>query len=243
MDRYGGSEIGLTNGHGTGKWSTSMGTRDSQMSQADNGLDDERASNSTEDTSETTTSQTPDSGGTVETDERAADSESAVEKPSLDLIFEVLKNSRRREAIQYLREQDERVSLGELAEHIAAIENDTTTKQLTSSQRKRVYVGLYQCHLPKMDDVGVVEFNQDRGHVALTEQVKFYEPYIDRTDDDRRRPWYQYYGAISITGLFAVVLSTVVLGSEAVILGVAVLIVFAIAACALVHRSVVHDGE
>ncbi|MFC6976838.1 hypothetical protein ACFQL1_22450 [Halomicroarcula sp. GCM10025709] len=104
-----------------------------------------------------------------------------VETPSLDLIFEVLKNSRRREAIQYLREQDQRVSLGELAEHIAAIENDTTTKQLTSSQRKRVYVGLYQCHLPKMDDVGVVDFNQDRGHVTLTEQVQYFEPYLDYT--------------------------------------------------------------
>jgi len=107
------------------------------------------------------------------------------EELSLDLIFEVLKNRRRRDVIRYLEEQSERTSLSDLAEHVAALENDTTTQALTSSQRKRVYVGLYQCHLPKMDDMDIVNFNQDRGYVEARRQRRPARP-VPRPRDDRR---------------------------------------------------------
>jgi len=132
------------------------------------------------------------------------DEETAETEPlSLDLIFEVLKNRRRRDVIRYLRTQEERTSLGELAEHVAAKENDTTTKALTSSQRKRVYVGLYQCHLPKMDDMDIVDFNQDRGYVELGPNVEMLEPYLDPKSDDTH-DWHRYYLGLSVFGVGAV---------------------------------------
>ena len=103
-------------------------------------------------------------------DESASDDRGPSEQElPLDVTFEILKNRRRRLVLDYLREADETVRIGELAEHIAAIENDIPVQQLNSQQRKRVYIGLYQCHLPKMDDAGVVDFNQDRGLVDLTD--------------------------------------------------------------------------
>jgi len=42
---------------------------------------------------------------------------------------------------------------------------DSAPEKLTSRERKRVYVGLYQCHLPKMDGVGVIEFDKNRGTI------------------------------------------------------------------------------
>src|SRR6056297_3088366 len=117
------------------------------------------------------------------------------ESPSLDLIFGILKNGRRRRVIKYLRDAEGEVTLSDLAEHIAAIENDTTPAQLTSSQRKRVYVGLYQCHLPKMDDAGVIEYNQARGLVRRTDQSQYFEQYLDRSASTPSRKWYKYYGA------------------------------------------------
>ena len=131
---------------------------------------------------------------------------SEVEDLSLDLIFEVLKNRRRRDVIRYLEERDERTSLSDLAEHVAALENDTTTQALTSSQRKRVYVGLYQCHLPKMDDMDIVNFNQDRGYVELGANVDQLDPYLNpvATDDD---DWHRYYLGVSTLGVGAVLVS------------------------------------
>lgn len=99
-------------------------------------------------------------------------------------IFDLLKNSRRRSTITYLREHGGSAKLDELAEHIAADENDTTVRQLSSDQRKRVYIGLYQCHLPKMDKLGVVEYDKNRGTVELQESVGQLLQYMELSNED-----------------------------------------------------------
>jgi hypothetical protein len=84
----------------------------------------------------------------------------------LDLAFEILKNGRRRMVLEELGVSGGEVTLGELSETIAARENDKTVAEISSKERKRVYVGLYQAHLPKMDDAGIVQFNKDRGLIS-----------------------------------------------------------------------------
>jgi len=82
-------------------------------------------------------------------------------------VFDVLKNERRRAVIRFLDDRGGSATLSEVAERIAAEENDTTVERLTSSERKRVRIALYQCHLPRMDKMGVVDFDKDRGTIAL----------------------------------------------------------------------------
>jgi hypothetical protein len=102
----------------------------------------------------------------------------------LDVIFTILKNERRRRVLRYMLDADGRVTLSDLAEHVAAIENDTTPSRLGAQQRKRVYIGLYQSHLPKMDDAGVVEFDRDRGVCELGPDVGAFTPYLEPPDVD-----------------------------------------------------------
>lgn len=83
---------------------------------------------------------------------------------------ELLKNARRRRTLRLVAD-DGPVDLGDLAEQIAARENDVPVSELSSSERKRVYVGLYQCHLPKLDDEGVVAFDPESGRVAATAET------------------------------------------------------------------------
>jgi DNA-binding transcriptional ArsR family regulator len=136
--------------------------------------------------------------------EPPADDDAAEALP-LDVTFEILKNRRRRLVLEYLRDVEE-TTIGELAEHIAAIENDTTVQQLNAQQRKRVYIGLYQCHLPKMDDAGVVEFNQDRGRIAVGENVEPLYQYLDIGDEDDDATFSPVHagGYIAFTTLFFV---------------------------------------
>lgn len=129
-------------------------------------------------------------------EEEQSDEETQLSK---DVTFEILKNQRRRYVLEYLESSSGPVRLGELAEHVAAWENDTEVSKLSSKQRKRVYVGLYQGHLPKMDDAGVVEFNQDRGIVELTKRAEQLREYMDRETDDGSN-WSLYYLGISIPG-------------------------------------------
>jgi DNA-binding transcriptional ArsR family regulator len=160
---------------------------------------------------------------------------------SLDLIFEILKNQRRREVIRYLREHEQQVTLSDLAEHIAALENDTDVASITSSQRKRVYVGLYQCHLPKMADMGIVQFNQNRGIVALGDRAPQLYQYLDN-DAVEDRDWHRYYLGISALGL--VVLGASLAGGAAIGVTSALTtagLCFAVGACATLqareHRA------
>ena len=118
---------------------------------------------------------------------------------SKDVIFELLKNRRRREVLAYLLEAEETVTLGELAEQIAAWENDTDVAALSSDQRKRVYVALYQTHLPKMDDAGIVEYDQDRGLISLADNADLLMMYLD-TDTHRQDRWDRWYAVLSVVG-------------------------------------------
>ncbi|WP_459192007.1 DUF7344 domain-containing protein [Halosimplex sp. J119] len=131
----------------------------------------------------------------------------------LDHVFEILKNERRRTVLHYLRDHGETVALGDLAEHVAAVENGTTVAQVTSNERKCVYVGLYQCHLPKMDDMDIVDFNQNRGRISLGPNADQLFEYLEESDETER-PWPLYYG--SLTGVGAALLVASQLGAAAV---------------------------
>lgn len=101
--------------------------------------------------------------------------------PSLtrDEIFSLLSVERRRQTLEILRRTDDGTTLSELAEQIAADENDVPVDLVSSDQRKRVYIALYQSHLPKLDDAGVVEFEDNRGSVELAANAIELFPYLD----------------------------------------------------------------
>jgi hypothetical protein len=96
----------------------------------------------------------------------------------LDEIFGSLKNRRRRDVLRYLTAEAGKVRIGELAEEIAARECDKPVSHITSTERKRVYVALYQCHPPKLSDVGAVSYNQPRGTIEPGPNLPHFEHYL-----------------------------------------------------------------
>ena len=123
---------------------------------------------------------------TAESEESTTDESQAVESTSDDGIarddlFHVLQCRRRRLVLKYLQEYpgDGPADMSDIAEHIAALEHDTTVDSLRSKERQRVYIALYQSHLPKMDDAGVINYNQDRGLVEATALATSFEKYLD----------------------------------------------------------------
>lgn len=100
-------------------------------------------------------------------------------------VFELLSADRRQAVLLYLDSTDSQADLGELAEHIAAQECGCSPAELSSQQRKRAYVGLYQCHLPKMADAGVIEYDSDRGTVALNDRSNRLLKYLYFEEEDQ----------------------------------------------------------
>ncbi|WP_436347813.1 DUF7344 domain-containing protein [Natronorubrum sp. FCH18a] len=103
---------------------------------------------------------------------------------SQDDIFHVLQTNRRRDAITYLIDKDGPVKMSDVAEYVAAAENDTTVANLTSAQRQRAYIPLYQSHLPKLDKKGIIEYEQSRGIVRPTDRIEIFRPYLEETSGD-----------------------------------------------------------
>jgi len=151
---------------------------------------------------------------------------------SQDQVFDLLSNSRRRFVLHHLKQADGPVRLSELAAEIAAIENEVSVDELTSQQRKRTYVALYQTHIPKLEDAGAVSYNAETGMVELASGAGEIGEYFQQQADSR--PWQYYYLLLAGGGLLLYVLVNIVGVSSGAqfLVGAAVLVAFGAVAAA-----------
>lgn len=126
---------------------------------------------------------------------------------SQDVVFELLSSPRRRYVLYLLRDADEPVELTTLAEHVAAWENDTSVDDITEQERKRVYVSLYQTHIPRLDDANVVNYDKESGLVSLATDAKEIDSYLDSPEEDVQWEWIY----LVLAGLGALALGLTVL--------------------------------
>lgn len=147
--------------------------------------------------------------------ERSSSGETDSETPSRasslskDDTFHILQNERRRRVLQYLSDAEGPVDMRDIAEQVAAWEHDTTVQQLTSDQRQRVYIALYQSHLPKLADFGLITYNRSRGVVErtpLADQIAWYLDEENGTEEptDARDDWVRYYVGVTILSLLLI---------------------------------------
>jgi len=85
-------------------------------------------------------------------------------------IHDLLSSDRRRILVSVLvDDRDGTATLAELTQDIARIENGIPqNEEVTTRQRKRTYVSLYQTHLPKLEMHGVVEWDDDDNTIHAT---------------------------------------------------------------------------
>lgn len=118
-----------------------------------------------------------------------------------DQLFGMLSNRRRRWVLHALKQHEgETVSFGTIVETVSAWEYDTDPAELSWKQRKRIYTALRQSHLPKLDETGIINYDQHRGTVELTEgaqEVQLYLEYVPNHDV----PWSYCYLAFAGLGV------------------------------------------
>jgi len=122
--------------------------------------------------------------------------ESNGENPSVDELYGVFANRRRRYALHYLQQVDGGTDLGETAEQIAAWEHEKARQEVTSNERKYVYSALQQRHLPKMHDIGLVEFDKRDGTVEPTPVLDEIDVYAEVVEKGNV-PWGVYFPGFS----------------------------------------------
>jgi DNA-binding transcriptional ArsR family regulator len=88
------------------------------------------------------------------------DAGTSIGSESLTRVFSALANPRRRRALHYL-ERHRELSLATLADEVAEREADVPLREIDEETVKTVYLSLYHTHVPKLEDAGIVAYDQE----------------------------------------------------------------------------------
>jgi hypothetical protein len=188
----------------------------------------------------------------------ADDGDGSVETSiSDDELFHLLQNSRRRAVIRYLRGREGPIRMRDVAEQVAAWEHDTTVAHLSSDERQRVYIALYQSHLETLEDAGVIDYNKPRGVIHPRPLLDRVAIYIDagrrvragdaeKADDDTGNAhdgWTRRYVGVSVVGSLLLVGTTIDITGLGTLstFGTSVLILLAFSALTLAKLALEGD--
>ena len=161
-----------------------------------------------------------------------------------DDIYEALSNQRRRFVMHYLQQYGHTGSLGTIAEHVAAWENSIDLSAVGSGDRKNVYTSLQQFHLPKMEDIGLIIFDQRAGTIELSQaaaDIDIYTELVGRHE----LPWSMYY--LSLGGIGGSIVTGSTVGTIEFIdidpLASAIFTVTSISVLAVIHTYYMHQDR
>lgn len=121
-------------------------------------------------------------------------------------IHDVLSNDRRWRVLEcFVDEGEDEVTLRELANRIARLE--TGEDPPPRSARQSVYVTLHQSHLPKLDRLGIVEYDDVSKRIELGRRARELEQYLDMGGGEPRS-WLVGGVAVTVLGALLTVAST-----------------------------------
>lgn len=87
---------------------------------------------------------------------------------SIDDLFEILTDGRRRTALSVMSGRESPMDVEALARAVAARESDVAPASVSDPVLEAVHITLHHVHLPKLDDVSLVDYDRDEKTVAAT---------------------------------------------------------------------------
>jgi hypothetical protein len=131
------------------------------------------------------------------------------ESPAIDEgeIHDVLRNARRRELISFLgRHDDGYATIQDLSEHIARLESGEDPPP--RNVRQSVYVSLHQTHLPKLEALGIVDYDTESKDVRLRDRASQVEEYMRPANGNEQ--WPELYVGLGALGALLSIGATVI---------------------------------
>ena len=91
---------------------------------------------------------------------------------SVEAIFDVLSSPYRRHVLSYLSDATTPTTIGDLAYHVAAWEEETSIAEVSDDEASEAEILLYHVHLPKLTSVGLVNYDAESGAVTPEESIE-----------------------------------------------------------------------
>lgn len=120
-------------------------------------------------------------------------------------IHEVLSNDRRWRTLELLEENNPQ-NLRSLADDIAAAESGESPAP--RDLRQSVYVTLHQNHLPKLDSLNIVQYDDTSKKVALGDRADDIDVYLEVVERGHLS-YSEYYLGVVVLGLLTTVASSI----------------------------------
>lgn len=121
-------------------------------------------------------------------------------------IHDILRNDRRRLAIKCLRENGGTLSVRDLSEAVAT--RETGESPAPRDKRRSVYVSLHQTHLPKLDELGILEYDTDSKTVLLRDRATEVTTYMEVVPR-YGITWAEYYLVLGVLGFGTVLAANI----------------------------------
>lgn len=119
-------------------------------------------------------------------------------------IHDVLRNERRQNVLKQLKQNMGRLTVRTLAEALA--EAETGESPPPRNIRRSVYNSLHQTHLPKMDDLDVVDYDRDRKVVSMRSNIRQVDVYMEAVTP-YEVTWAEYYQFLMFLALLVVAIA------------------------------------
>ncbi|MGM0590712.1 MAG: DUF7344 domain-containing protein [Halobacteriota archaeon] len=120
-------------------------------------------------------------------------------------IHQILSNPRRREALRFLNTSPGRISVRDLSERIAT--EETGVSPPPRNVRESVYISLHQTHLPKLHDLGVINYDRERREIELLTRARDVDAYMEVVTQ-YGITWGEYYRTLGVAALLLIVLAS-----------------------------------
>ena len=102
-----------------------------------------------------------------------------------DRVYGLLSASRRRVLLRYLDRNGGHATFADATRAVAIAEG--ADADAAPSEYKHVYVSLYQSHVPKLVEAGVVDHDREEKTLTLTDRAEPLFAHLDLTAPSRRR--------------------------------------------------------
>jgi len=146
-----------------------------------------------------------------------------------------LSNARRRFVISYLRSQDGRVPSQRTLTEPRRVGERHPGRRAGDQQIKRIYVSLYQTHLPKLEEAGLIEYDRENSTLEIRREADRLDEYLP-TDGSERSNWQLVYGALAGLGLLAYLLLSLMPSAPVSMGQLGAIIIVAFAVASIVHQ-------
>ena len=89
----------------------------------------------------------------------------------LDSLFRLVRHPHRRTVLSLLIEDDWALTTNDLTKEIAMREHDESIAEIPTDEVTHLYLSLFPCHIPKLADTELIEYDAERRIVEPTETL------------------------------------------------------------------------